>query len=136
VSHQWGKYHVRAILSAYGKSPFYEYFADDFLNIINKKHRFLFDLNMEILLKCFEFLDIHPNIDFTKKYEKELTSDVLDSRELIDLKKPNKRKLFFQPTPYYQVFGINFKENMSIIDLLFCEGPNAMHIIRQSAKPK
>ncbi len=133
-SMNWFNNHMRAILSAYGKSPFYEYFAEDFLKILNKKHQFLFDLNMEILSKCLELLDIHPSISFTKKYDTSVIVSVFDARELIDSKKPDKKNKFFWPSPYYQVFGKNFVENLSILDLLFCEGPNAMHILRQSAK--
>ena len=131
-STNWFNNHTRAILSAYGKSPFYEHFAEDFLNIINKKHHFLFDLNLEILSKCLELLEINPGFSFAEKYEKPAISSVFDARELIDPKKPDKKNKFFRPAPYYQVFGKNFVEDLSILDLLFCEGPNAMFIIRQS----
>ena len=132
-STNWFKLHRKALLSAYGKSPFYEYFADDFFHILNKKYRFLFDLNMEILPKCLDLLGIKRKITYSTQYLKTCESGTFDARGLIDPKKPDKNHQFFNPVPYYQVFGKNFAENLSIIDLLFCEGPNALQILKQSA---
>ncbi len=132
-STNWYNIHQRALLTAYGKSPFYEYFAEDFFHILAKKHRFLFDLNIEILSKCLDLLGLSIRPVGTTNYLKALAPPVFDARNLIDPKKPGKKHLFFKPVPYYQVFGKNFAENLSIIDLLFCEGPNALQIIKQSA---
>jgi hypothetical protein len=132
-STNWFKLHRKALLSAYGKSPFYEFFADDFFHILDKKHRFLFDLNMEILPKCLDLLGIEQELTYANHYIKTCKPGIFDARDLIDPKKPDKNRLFFKPVPYYQVFGKNFAENLSIIDLLFCEGPNALQIIKQSA---
>src|SRR5687768_15589164 len=45
-SQKWLNNHWRTIQSAYGKAPFFEYYADDLYAIMFKKHRFLYDLNM------------------------------------------------------------------------------------------
>lgn len=129
----WFNHHRKAFLSAYGKSPFFEYFAEDFYDLLNNKSRFLFDLNLEILSKCLDLLGLNPELKFTKDYNKKTSSTVFDARELIDPKKPQKKRPFFNPIPYYQVFGKDFAEDLSIVDLLFCEGPDALQIIKRSA---
>jgi hypothetical protein len=59
-----------------------------------------------------------------------------DLRSSISAKKPYSERSFYQPAPYYQVFGNQFVENLSLIDLLFCEGPRSPIIISQSAMKK
>ena len=131
-STHWYKLHRRAVMSAYGKSPFYEYFSADFFHILDRKPRFLFDLNMEILSKCLDLLQIGRDITRTVSYEKTPGMELFDARDLINPKNPGKKQQFFQPEPYYQVFGSNFAEDLSVIDLLMCEGPGALEILKQS----
>jgi len=131
-STNWHKIHRRALMSAYGKSPFYEYFAGDFFSVLERKHRFLMDLNMEILSKCLDLLHIRCDTAHTSGYEKSPGKVLFDARDLINPKKTERKQLFFHPVPYYQVFGKNFAEDLSILDLLMCEGPVAIEILRQS----
>jgi hypothetical protein len=66
-------------------------------------------------------------------YEKVPALEYFDLRNAIHAKNPELIKSWFQPVTYPQVFGNKFVDGLSIIDLIFCEGPNARAIVKQSA---
>jgi hypothetical protein len=129
---RWKSDHWRTIESAYGKSPFFAYYADFFAQIIHRDYKYLFDLNWDLLTKCLSLLRIDKKIIFTSVYEKypDIGSD--DLRSAIHPKKSLAASNIYQPVEYMQNFGSNFVPNLSIVDLLFCEGTNAPNIVRQS----
>ena len=119
---RWDKIHERTIRSAYGKSPFFDFFIEDFCSVWNKKHVFLWDLNIEILTLCLDKLRVRKEIILSKAYfspENNDTKDLLDLRDKIS---PNEYSIYRQNsiTPYQQIFGNDFVRDLSIIDLLFC----------------
>ena len=175
----WRHVHWNALLSAYGESPFFEYYQDDIRPFYEKKYEFLFDFNMEITDKMIELLDIRPKISVTDEYfpkksegsnhseSNEGKASVLqqggnlacsadckstetpterseefgaqlstfkfqpstfkDFRDAIRPKKPLP-DAEFTPKRYYQVYEQKhgFQPNMSILDLLFNEGNEAI----------
>ena len=166
----WRHVHWNALLSAYGESPFFEYYQDDIRPFYEKKYEFLFDFNMEITEKMIELLDIRPKISITNEYiqneelkvksieseelkvkseefnglanhkvqssnlkvqSKEVQSkevqSIVDFREAIRPKKPLP-DAEFESKRYYQVYEqkFGFQPNMSILDLLFNEGNEAI----------
>ena len=127
----WRHVHWNALLSAYGESPFFEYYQDDIRPFYEKKYEFLFDFNMETTEKMIELLDIRPKISITEAYiqSKELKEEdeIKDFRDAIRPKKPLPDAEFV-PKRYYQVYGQKhgFLPNMSILDLLFNEGNEAI----------
>ena len=129
---KWLGKHLRAIQSAYGKSPFFEYFADDFFAIYNKKPDLLFDLNKELLTKCLEILDLSIKVQFTEKIDPNDKNGLFDAANSINPKNTSGKNSLFDPVSYFQVFGKNFVNNLSIIDLIFCEGPQARQILEKS----
>jgi hypothetical protein len=66
-------------------------------------------------------------------YEKHPNRSYEDLRSEIDPKTDYTLRTNYQAVPYPQVFGKNFDANLSIIDLLSCEGPNALSVLRRSA---
>ncbi len=159
----WRHVHWNALLSAYGESPFFEYYQDDIRPFYEKKYDFLFDFNMETMEKMIELLDIRPKISVTDEYYPKVNiSDKLNQKsedlnieekgELLPgeanhkVKSSNlKVKSFadfrdairpkhplpdpeFTPRRYYQVYEQKhgFLPNMSILDLLFNEGNEAI----------
>ena len=139
----WRHVHWNALLSAYGESPFFEYYQDDIRPFYEKKYEFLFDFNMEITEKMIELLDIRPKISITDEYflseerkvkREEFNSftnhkveSIKDFREAIRPKKPLP-DAEFESKRYYQVYEqkFGFQPNMSILDLLFNEGNEAI----------
>ena len=144
----WRHVHWNALLSAYGESPFFEYYQDDIRPFYEKKYDFLFDFNMETTMKMIELLDIRPHIKVTDEYfpkksqlseerstkSEELNGlsgvkddEIMDFRDAIRPKKPLPDPEFI-PERYYQVYEQKhgFLPNMSILDLLFNEGNEAI----------
>lgn len=127
----WRHVHWNALLSAYGESPFFEYYQDDIRPFYEKKYEFLFDFNMETTEKMIELLDIRPKISITESYiqskEQKEEGEIKDFRDAIRPKKPLPDAEFV-PKRYYQVYGQKhgFQPNMSILDLLFNEGNEAI----------
>lgn len=129
---KWQNEHWRSIHSAYGKAPFFEYFKDQFESVFSKSNICLFDLNYELLTLCLNILQVSVNISFTSEYVKNYDSGFYDARSTIHPKKNYKTNSFYQPFPYYQIFGKEFVPNLSIIDLIFCEGINSRQILFDS----
>ena len=131
----WRHIHWNALCSAYGESPFFDYYQDDLRPFFERKWTFLFDFNMEIILKMVELLDIRPKISLTTAFlsdasmAENATEDCLvdDFRDVIRPKHPGLDS-DFMARPYYQVYQQKhgFQPNMSILDLLFNEGNEAI----------
>lgn len=130
---KWLSDHWGAIRSAYGKAPFFEYYADFFYHILEKKHKFLFDMNLDILTVCLKLLGIKKEVLLTDSFGRDYEPVESDLRSLIHPKKAN-NSYTVAWVPYTQIFGSNFVSNLSILDLLFCEGNHSIDILRESKK--
>jgi WbqC-like protein family len=133
-SQKWQNNHWRTIETAYRKAPYFEYYAEDLKTILYHHHNFLFDLNLELLSFCLKCIRMNPSLSVSVSYEKIPPSHVFDLRSQINPKKPSLDRNFYKSVPYYQVFGSGFAENLSLIDLLFCEGPRATSLLISSQK--
>lgn len=127
---KWVNRHWRAIQSAYGKAPFFIHYAELFEQQLYANYTTLFELNHQLLTLCLKLLDINTPIHFSETYQKKPSEPVIDLRSAIHPKKPFTSLPQFVFTPYQQVFGKGFVEGLSILDLLFSEGPNSGTIIR------
>lgn len=123
----WRHLHWNALQSAYGESPFFEFYADDIRPFFERRWDFLVDFNMETTQKMCELLDIQPHITLTDAYVSAEDVGVTDYRDIIRPKNPLPDDRF-QPRRYYQVYEQKhgFQPNLSILDLLFNEGPEAV----------
>jgi len=128
----WQQVHLKSIRSAYSTSPFYEFYADEFNALFHRKVRLLADWNRELLEYVLRILHIETDVNITDRYEKE-PEGIVDLRQAVHpkarLQKPDG---WFTPVPYAQVFGERhgFIPGLSIIDLLFNEGPQARSILK------
>ncbi|MDR2910966.1 MAG: WbqC family protein [Bacteroidales bacterium] len=125
----WQRNHWRTIFSAYGSSPYLDYFKDDIFPLFEVKEKFLLDYNLKIHDTICELLEIENNTILTSDFEKN-SEDFENFREVIS----PKNKLInhqFQNEKYTQVFSekTGFIPNLSILDLLFNEGPNSFSIM-------
>jgi hypothetical protein len=120
----WRRVHWNALQSAYSESPFFEYYSDDIRPFYEKRYDYLVDFNEAIRQKICELIDIHPEVEYTTDYIKQYADDY---REIIHAKHPQPDS-DFEPHPYWQVFRNKhgFLPNLSILDLLFCMGPESV----------
>ena len=122
----WQDIHWKSLESAYKMSPFFEFYQDDLRPLFSLKEDFLLDFN----LKCFhvicECLELKLPYKETQVFNKEPES-IKDYRALVSIKKEPIQDF----NSYMQVFTQKhgFISNLSILDLLFNEGPNALNYL-------
>lgn len=120
-SKRWQQVHIRAMASSYNRSAFYQFYFEDFEKILLRNHKFLIDLNIEILNKCLEILEINKCISYTSSFQPVENSDN-DLRYSISPKITSE----YISKPYFQVFNNNeFVPGLSILDLIFNMGPES-----------
>ncbi len=123
----WPVQHWRAIQSAYAKAPFFEHFGEYIKEAILTPISLLFQYNQNLLQLFLQLLRVKKQIDVTTTFQREPSPEFWDGRKLIH----PKNELQTHTPAYYQCFGSDFEQNLSIIDLLFCEGPQSLHHLRQ-----
>ena len=123
----WVQQHERAIISAYGMSAYFDYYKDELFAILEAGHERLFDLNLALMRFFIEKTGIMVDLRLTEDYEREPQME--DLREVIHPKRPNTilSELDLEK-PYFQVFApkYGFQSDLSIMDLLFNEGPDSI----------
>ena len=133
-SEDWQNKHWKAIVSSYNRSPYFEFYQEDFKAVLFSQKNKLFEYNNEALTWCLGQLKMAFDISFTNKYKK-LLENGLDLRNTILPKNFQHIDKNFQ-LEYAQVFGdrFGFQQNLSIIDLIFAVGPNAKSFLEISVK--
>lgn len=127
----WQRNHWRTIFSAYNSSPFFEYYADELAPFFRKKTVFLLDYNELITETILEILEIPSKLIRTESFE-QIPENCMNFREAISPKAHrNSYDPKFIPQPYTQVFSekFGFVADLSILDLLFSEGPSAHSLL-------
>ena len=104
-SKRWQHQHWTALVSAYKASPYFDHYAPRFEPFYTRRYEFLFDYDLRLMETI---------------------------AELLGLPMPAVSEDFASP-PYIQVFSdrLPFTPNLSIADLLFCEGPQSPALLKQ-----
>ena len=130
----WQKQHFKSIESAYNSSPFYEYIIDDFSFVFDTQEKYLFDLNQKILEQILIYLQVEKSYKLSSDFFADLEHDFRNS--IHPKLKMQKEDAHFHSNKYYQTFNdkFDFIENLSILDLLFNEGVQAISILKKATK--
>jgi hypothetical protein len=122
----WQKQHYKSLEAAYNHSPFFEFYKDDLRKIFSKKYTYLLDVNLDSFNFIMDALELFKEYTLSKKYEE---TKLNDFRNLAD----SKKKVEISSIPYIQMFDqkFGFLKNLSILDLLFMEGPNSINFLEK-----
>ena len=119
----WKKNHWKSIKSAYGRAPYFDYYAPQLQELYAKQHAKLLELLEEVHELTHHWLDITP-------YRIEETTVTPIIQQSID---QSLSKKFNDHQKYWQVFQdkYGFLANLSVLDLLFNEGPQGQMIVHR-----
>lgn len=125
----------RAIVSAYETSAYFDYYKDDLFSLMDSRPQLLFDLDMALTRFFLEKVGIQADIRITQDFIPSGSNEYgEDLREVIHPKRDNDilKKLQLEK-PYFQVFAqkYGFISNLSIMDLLFNEGPESILYLKR-----
>ena len=123
-SKRWQHQHWVSILSAYKSSPYFDHFASELEPFYRREWRFLVDYNMEYLQSLLRLLGAKREVRLSEQYVEAEQGD-------LDLRPKHNEGSTFVAEPYFQVFSdrMPFEANLSVLDLLMCEGPAAVSAV-------
>lgn len=124
----WQQIHRRCLESAYKASPYFDHYYDYLRPLFETRFEKLFELNDAALMALMKMLKIKKDILHTTDFVRDTDNDL---REAFSPKAVPNPDLFPE---YYQVFSAKypFEPDLSVLDLLFNEGPEAAAIIARS----
>jgi hypothetical protein len=123
---RWQRLHWQSLQACYRRSAYFEYYENDFAPFYEKQFEFLFDYNQELLSLLLKLTKIKTEVKFTDEYKADYPN-LHDFRHSIHPKKETE----MQQKTYFQVFEDRqgFKKNLSIVDLLFNQGPQTINYL-------
>lgn len=129
----WQANHWKTIVSCYSRSPWFSFYRDELESLYRRPFGFLLDWNRACLDWSLRVLGMTPVIGLTSEYKTGYEpGEAVDQRGILV---PRLREVWGAETPHYhQVFEdrTGFLPGLSILDLIFCEGKNAIRYIRSS----
>lgn len=123
---KWQRLHWMGLQACYRRSAYFEYYEDDLAPFYEKKHAYLFDYNEQLLQFVLKAIKMPITLNYTETYEPQYPT-LADYRDAINPKKETN----FEQKPYFQVFEERkgFMKNLSIVDLLFNQGPQTINYL-------
>ncbi len=121
----WPRKHLKTIESCYRNAPYFDFYIEELLEFFDTKFEYLYDFNERIIERINQLIfknqiDISGSDNFNIVGDERVISYYPDSFQAVET----------SPV-YYQLFQdkIGFQPNISILDLLFMEGPNAVNLL-------
>ncbi len=132
-SKRWQHRHRKALVSAYGKAPYYEHYCGLFLPLLTRRWEFLADLSLALAETAAEIIIPGRRFALSERYVKPEEAD----SDLRGAFSPRLASAQSPTAPYYQVFSdrLPFEPNLSVLDLIFCEGPEAGALLSDNGRP-
>lgn len=132
----WVHAHEQAIASAYGTSAYFEYYKDELFALLESREPLLYAFNRRLIDWLLGKLHLPACIADSRDFVKPLpaSSGAANVTTPLDLRErlhPKKAPLYHGGRPYYQVFSakFGFVEGLSVVDLLFNEGPDSLSVL-------
>ena len=123
-SKRWQHQHWVSILSAYKSSPYFDHYAEELEPFYRREWCYLVDYNMDYLQTLLRLLGAKCEVRLSEQYVEAEQGD-------LDLRPKHNEGSTFVAEPYFQVFSdrMPFEANLSVLDLLMCEGPAAVSAV-------
>jgi len=127
----WQKIHWRTIQSFYGRAPFFEFFAEDFQDFFQSSVDIenLYDWNLQGIRLVAGMMGLRLDMTHTESYQKDYPDEAFT-----DIRRRNHEAEYsLMQQPYHQVFQdrTGFVPGCSVLDLLFCLGPQAVDYLKR-----
>ena len=130
----WRRLHWGALFSAYGRSPFFDYVADDLLRVIHGSQRYLHDFNRQLHEVIVDFMDLPLETRYLDSVGENELERAADLRGRIAMKKTD--PLPIGNVPYYQMWPgeEGFRPDLSILDLMMNMGREGILTLMKMAR--
>tara|TARA_B110000285_G_C15073440_1_gene589296 strand:- start:279 stop:881 length:603 start_codon:yes stop_codon:yes gene_type:complete len=121
----WRIRHWRSIISAYQASPYFDHYGLEVKELIFNEETSFLNFNIAITKRILRWLDLNIDLELSTEF-----SPLIENDYRLDLVAKNKFQ-DLSKSPYIQVFpnSSSYKESLSILDAIFCEGPMARLLI-------
>lgn len=119
---KWQRLHWLSLETCYRSSAYFEFYEDELATFYHQKFEYLFDFNLALFNWLNKKLKLNLAFGFTADYQNYAAE--LDFRGIMN---PKKTTDLINNKPYFQVFEdkFGFLPQLSIVDLLFNQGPQA-----------
>lgn len=121
----WQNTHWQAIKTAYGNSPFFEVLGPELEPFYTQQIDRLIDWNTELLKLMLNWLQGDVDVSYTETWQADLDNDF---RETFHPKRKDQSDFEKYPQVFEDEHG--FIPNLSVLDLLFNEGPAAFDYLK------
>lgn len=129
----WRRLHWGALFSAYGRTPYFDYVADDLSRVINGSQRYLHEFNWQLHEVIVDFMDLPLVTSYQTPEEIKVEDETLDLRGRIAMKKVD--TLPIDNVPYYQMWTKGgFCPDLSILDLMMNMGREGIFTLMKMAE--
>ena len=129
----WRRLHWGALFSAYGRSPYFDYVADDLSRVIHGDQRYLHEFNRQLHEVIVDFMDLPLTTHYIQE-DDSVPEDATDLRGRIGMKKNDTQPI--ANVPYYQMWKGNggFQADLSILDLMMNMGREGIFTLMEMSQ--